>query len=229
MDALKAIAKALSSTSQIKRAKYHEKQHGKYFLPQPTHIPIVCREAAAMHVAEAFRDMGVRFEFPPDETDVILSILGTLGNTASANDTLLASIPIDRRSKTMLQLFFGTMSKDQESVMPPSVVHQVEDSIGHEASLQRPTLPACIHYRQATTGPLSFRPSTAGSVIRERFQWQTNPSQMQGGYHSTFGSSGNDGNLFGGAYGEVPYDHSFVPSQRQPQSFMAAQYMEREY
>jgi hypothetical protein len=107
---------------------YFNKQREKHYLPDSRSstngraggaiIPPSYSASAAKHVAEALRQWGERFDLPPGEADVLMSLLGTLGDIATADDNVLASIPMEDRSKQILHAFFGshgTMEKKSNS------------------------------------------------------------------------------------------------------------------
>ena len=107
---------SLSSVSNATKKKdfkrvYFENQRENNFLPpqSSSSIPTTLAPAAATHVAEAFRQWAMRFELPPGEANVLMSwpFLGTLSKIVSVDGNILQSIPIEDRSKQLLQVFFG--------------------------------------------------------------------------------------------------------------------------
>jgi hypothetical protein len=111
---LKSFVNAYYATENKKRM-YFEKQHQKYFLPKPRHIPATSRPAATKYVADAFWLWADRFELPEGEADVIMSLLGSMQAIGTADKKVLRSVPIDSRSKKYLLQFFGSMSEDEVS------------------------------------------------------------------------------------------------------------------
>ena len=65
--------------------------------------------AAAAHVAEGLRKIARAFELPNGEEDILMSELRDLKTIATADDSLLATIPIDQRTQKVLHGFFGSL------------------------------------------------------------------------------------------------------------------------
>lgn len=87
---------------------YFDKQSSKHFLPMNGFIPVSNSTAAAQHTAEAIRTWADRLDLPDGEADVLMSLLGTLGDIVTADDNVLTNIPIEERSKRILHAFFGS-------------------------------------------------------------------------------------------------------------------------
>jgi hypothetical protein len=87
---------------------YFDKQSSKHFLPMNGFIPASNSTAAAQHTAEAIRTWADRLDLPDGESDVLMSLLGTLGDIVTADDNVLTNIPIEERSKRVLHVFFGS-------------------------------------------------------------------------------------------------------------------------
>jgi hypothetical protein len=169
----KAIATLTSMVDALQKRGvkhlYFNKQREKHYLPDSrsstnggaggTKISPSYSASAAKHVAEALRQLGERFDMPPGEADVLMSLLGTLGDIATADDNVLANIPMEDRSKQILHAFFGshgTMEKksndhpDRTTIALNSLEPQprwVSQAMGP------PTDHCCDHYENATVHP----------------------------------------------------------------------------
>lgn len=108
--ALISIADAVQ-IHHVAKSQFFQKQHEKYYLPaDPTvhSIPRSSAPAAARHVAEAFRTWAERFDLPPGEANVLMSLLGSMGAIIGTlnDDESLRSVPVDERTKQILRDFF---------------------------------------------------------------------------------------------------------------------------
>lgn len=77
------------------------------------------RHAAAIHVSQALRQWGNRFEIPPGDIHVLMSTLQTLQAITSLDPSTIHSLPIEDRTKTILRAFFGNNSSSNSK--PPSL------------------------------------------------------------------------------------------------------------
>lgn len=108
---------AADTTKEKRELKelYFDTQSSKYFLPISMNnagfIPVSNSTAAAQHTAEAIRTWADRLDLPDSESDVLMSLLGTLGDIVTADDNMLTNIPIEERSKRVLHVFFGSTGK----------------------------------------------------------------------------------------------------------------------
>jgi hypothetical protein len=120
------------------RELYFDKQRERYFLPHDssspscttptftrssssstTNIPMSSAPYAATHVAEALRHWAMRFDLPPGEANVLMSMLGTLGEIVTADDDpTLQTVPIDDRTKRLLHVFFGSKGRNSNTQPP---------------------------------------------------------------------------------------------------------------
>lgn len=87
------------------RWAYFERQQARYFLPVQGSIPESCRHTAAIHIAEALRSWADRFDMPPGEVNVLMSMMGSLEKIVTADG--LDMIPVEERTKRLLRAFFG--------------------------------------------------------------------------------------------------------------------------
>ena len=90
---------------------YFDRQRVKYFLPDadgsiPNSAPV--KAAASQRVAEAVHEWADTFDLPPGEGGVLMSMLGSLGNIATATDSELSKLPIEDRTRHALHTFFGS-------------------------------------------------------------------------------------------------------------------------
>jgi len=74
-------------------------------------IPESCRPHAAIHIAETLRSWAHRFDLPPGEVNVLMSVLGSLTTIATTPPAHgLDMVPVEDRTKRLLQAFFGISS-----------------------------------------------------------------------------------------------------------------------
>ena len=107
------------------RSAYFECQRQRFYVPRLSSIdgstpedannatatwtiPQTCRPAAAAHVANALRSWADRFELPPGEVDVLMSVLGSLSSIVTADPQQLEQLPLEARTKQLLTAFFGS-------------------------------------------------------------------------------------------------------------------------
>lgn len=213
VDALKSIANAITTTSRSKKNRYYEKQHQRYFLPQPItgSIPVSSKDAATAHVAETLREWGRRFDFPDGETDVMLSILGSLGNITTVNGTDLQSLPIEKRSKDILLTFFGLTKEEsaegpsalETSPSPPSITYQQPllfdgTNVGHEQvqMISPSEFSRKQHQHHRQVGPIRIPHENNNP------QFQRGQSQMyQGQYFSHYQATPSSTDAMSESYG----------------------------
>ncbi len=111
------------------RCTYFQRQQTRYFLPRCGSIPESCRPAAAIHVAEALRSWADRFDLPPGEVNVLMSMMGSLGKIVTADG--LDLVPVEERTKRLLRAFFGVSHQKpfedtQDNPFPATVAYHQE-------------------------------------------------------------------------------------------------------
>ena len=135
---------------------YYDRQRTKYFIPSPDgKIPRSYDVAAAAseHVAEAIHEWAERFDLPPGEGGVLMSMLGSLGEIAIADDEVLSNLPIADQTRDTLHSFFGSKGGSELTAQQPVLVART------------PPVPKNI-----TMNPLPARPIQAP----QRAQWPGN-------------------------------------------------------
>lgn len=111
------------------RSLYFQRQHARYFSPRlvvhnsgggseehSSHsmmIPDFCRPHAATHIAETLRSWANRFDLPPGEINVLMSLRGSLAKIATTADGL-DMVPVEDRTKRLLRAFFGISSSQNK-------------------------------------------------------------------------------------------------------------------
>ena len=116
------------------RHKYYQRQCVASFIP-PYTSPATHRyqqQTASVHVAEALRRWGDRYELPPLEVNVLMSVLGCLANIASGDQ--LENVPVEKRTKKMVSAFFGISDPlerldDNSVTAPPDPRHEPQFSL----------------------------------------------------------------------------------------------------
>ncbi|KAL9188605.1 hypothetical protein ACHAXT_006983 [Thalassiosira profunda] len=106
IQSIDSFAQSLTSEKREKRRKYFAQVASKNFLPvdgtvQPT------QEAIANHVTRTFNEWAERMEMPEGDSNVVLSMLGSLANVATATASTLDDVPITNASKDLVSCFFG--------------------------------------------------------------------------------------------------------------------------
>lgn len=102
-----------------KRHLYYQRQMAAHFVPPNNTANAQEHQRAAMvHVAEALRKWADRYELPPGEINVLMSLMGTLGNISKAG-RLLENAPVEERTKQLVCAFFGRpeLPPTQQSVV----------------------------------------------------------------------------------------------------------------
>jgi hypothetical protein len=97
--------------------------------------------ATAIHVAEGIRKFGDMFELPEGEVDILMSELKDLQTIATADDSLLDTIPIEERTRKVLHSFFGSM-------------------VGGRRQRREPSSQRTMNNMTTTTAPNMFRPQS---------------------------------------------------------------------
>jgi len=135
-DSNSAVSTLVSISNAMKKKElkeaYFERQREEVFLPQESTniVPSTSAAAAAKYVARTFRQWAERFELPPGEADVLMSMLGSLGEITVADSNVLDSLPIDSRSKMLLQSFFGSQRKTTKLPPKPQCVRNMSANAG---------------------------------------------------------------------------------------------------
>jgi hypothetical protein len=146
---------------------YFEKQRERFFLPTSSitstnSIPMACAPAAAAHVAEALREWAQSFDLPPGEANVLMSLLGTLGDIVTADDHVLESVPIDDRTKRLLHVFFGSSGNTQPTATLTPYYNQHDDSM---TPPPRDYSSSQLHPSLAISGGSSYYTPESASVL----------------------------------------------------------------
>lgn len=169
-----------------KKTLYFEKQHQRYFLPRPNHIPTTSIPAGASHIRAALSDWANRFEFPSGEADVMANMLGTLQAIGTADASVLQTVPLDSRSKNCMMQFFG--STDQEDIAEQKDVSNrthVDASPPPNIFSEPPTSrrPALSHVSPMMT-PMHYNDSPGMPMISSEIQQMNKqPILQEAQYH----------------------------------------------
>jgi hypothetical protein len=125
--------------------------------------------AAATHVAGGLREIARTFELPPGEENILMSELGDLQTIATADDSSLGTIPIDRRSRKVLHCFFGSLAGREgataETRMPrePMLLqqqHQQQHQHQHPNSHSLTSIATKLFPQSTSSPPSSFSTQT---------------------------------------------------------------------
>jgi hypothetical protein len=126
-----AVADAVAPERKASKRALFRRLETKFFLPSSPYSDVdaapasasngaatkAASAAAATHVARGLCEIARTFELPPGEEHILMSELGDLQTIATADDSLLATIPIDRRSRKVLHCFFGSLvGKEGEEI-----------------------------------------------------------------------------------------------------------------
>ena len=108
------VADSLSSQRKASKTVLLQRLEQKFFLPSSpsrnndTSSDTVDPIAIASHVEEGLRKIAQTFDLPMGEVDILKSELGDLKTIATADDSLLGTIPLDNRTRKILHDFFGS-------------------------------------------------------------------------------------------------------------------------
>ena len=106
------VADSLSQERKASKKAFLRRLETKFFLPSfpsttTEAVETVDPSAVASHVAGALLEMTRIFELPPGEAEILME-LGDLKTIATADDSLLQTIPLDPRTRKILHSFFGS-------------------------------------------------------------------------------------------------------------------------
>mmetsp|Transcript_46963 Transcript_46963/g.98525 ORF Transcript_46963/g.98525 Transcript_46963/m.98525 type:complete len:455 (+) Transcript_46963:83-1447(+) len=147
---INSLVQALTPEKREKRKKYFAQIASKNYFPSEGSQPT--KEAVANHVTKIFNDWAERFEMPNGDSNVILSMLGSLGNVAAANKGTMDEVPIRNDSKELISRFFGGESStsgdtpidiDDEKMEAHSNENEFYDNIDDSELLKCPD-PSCV-------------------------------------------------------------------------------------
>ena len=110
--------------------------------------------AASRTTARAIQDWSSRFSIPLGEENVLMSLVRTLGTISEANDSDLEHVPIETKTKELVQSFFGS-KKPQSEQRQESVANDNNPAdrprFGEESFAAKPhdsfAVPSTISYR----------------------------------------------------------------------------------
>lgn len=139
--------------------------------------------AASTLVAEALRKWGERFDLPNGEVNVLMSLLGNLTNIVTAGPEVLAELPVEDRTKRLLQAFFGPdrglQPTDQEGFHSPQEVWDVYCHAQPNTSMViDETTPETIISPTPTSGAFQYRiqegevPTTSVPILRQEMPFE---------------------------------------------------------
>lgn len=104
-----SVVRSLLPDKRTKRKKYFEQVGKQSFLPGGG----ATQEVIANHVSKAFNDWAARFEMPDGDSNVVLSVLGSLGKVTTADRRMLDDVPIRNAAKDLILNFFGDKAKEE--------------------------------------------------------------------------------------------------------------------
>jgi hypothetical protein len=107
-----SVVRSLIPEKRSKRKKYFEQVGNQNFLPGGG----ATQEVIANHVSKTFNDWAARFEMPDGDSNVVLSVLGSLGKVTTADRRMLDDVPIRNASKDLILNFFGENTEEEEMV-----------------------------------------------------------------------------------------------------------------
>lgn len=115
IQSLIAVADSLSQERKASKKAFLRRLETKFFLPSfPSNVDsteatedTVDPAAVSSHVTGALLEMARIFELPVGEAKILLE-LGDLKTIATADDSLLDTIPLDPRTRKILHSFFGS-------------------------------------------------------------------------------------------------------------------------
>lgn len=170
-----AVADAVAPERKASKRALFRRLETKFFLPPSPCSDVdaapafastgaateAASDAAATHVAGGLREIARTFELPPGEENILMSELGDLQTIATADDSLLATIPIDRRSRKVLHSFFGSLAGKEGATVetrlpreprPPLLQQQQHNPNSHSVT----SIAAQLFPRSTSSLPPSF-------------------------------------------------------------------------
>lgn len=104
-----SVVRSLLPDKRTKRKNYFEQVGKQSFLPGGG----ATQEVIANHVSKAFNDWAARFEMPHGDSNVVLSVLGSLGKVTIADRRMLDVVPIRNAAKNLILNFFGDKAEEE--------------------------------------------------------------------------------------------------------------------
>ncbi len=191
IDSLILVADSLSPERKASKNVLLRRLEDKFFLPSSpsrnndTTSDTVDPIAVASHVEGGLRVIAQIFDLPAGEADILMSELGDLKTIATADDSLLETIPIDNLTRKILHDFFGSADGNSGKVS-----RQIQTSEPH-FSLERALFPEHTNTYNLTDVAAQLFPHS-NSSRRPNIQVEPNgvsvyhssPARSQEGTHS---------------------------------------------
>lgn len=121
VETLVHFADALTPTKrQLKRA-FFEDQQKNYSLIQQVANDAICEQAAALSARNALREWARENSCHEQDADIILEVMGSLEVVVENSATGLSIVPVEQRTKNLLQDFFhgdAAFGGEQNAVSP---------------------------------------------------------------------------------------------------------------
>eukprot|EP00804_Cyclotella_cryptica_P002599 CCRYP_010426-RB/>CCRYP_010426-RB protein AED:0.13 eAED:0.13 QI:260/1/0.75/1/1/0.75/4/0/384 len=114
--AIDSVLQSLSPEKREKKRQYYTQIAHQNYLPNKENGSDPTNEAIANHVSKTFHAWADRFGVPQGDSNVLLNIMGSLGDVITADAKALDEVPIRNATKTIVSMFFGS-SKEHA---PPS-------------------------------------------------------------------------------------------------------------
>jgi hypothetical protein len=99
-----SVVQSLSPLKREKRKQYFTQIGNQHYLPNKETKSDPTKESIANHVSKAFHAWAERFEMPEGDSNVLLNIMGSLGDVVGADTKALDDLPI--RNATKVKLFW---------------------------------------------------------------------------------------------------------------------------
>ena len=127
------------------------------------------KEVIANHVTKTFKTWAERCQMSDGDSAVVLSVLGSLSNVATANRHVLDDVPIRNASKELLLGFFGAKAAEE---MMEAQTHQdeLDDDLDDSELMGYPdpsTLDAVQHSEQSPFPPRYHHAATNQSIVHD--------------------------------------------------------------
>jgi hypothetical protein len=190
LSTIDSVVRSLLPEKRTKRKQYFEQVGKQSFLPGGG----ATQEVIANHVSKTFYEWAARFEMPDGDSNVVLSVLGSLGKVTTADRRMLDDVPVRNASKDLILNFFGDKTEEMEMAVAQSEQCDFIDDID-DSELRGCPDPSTINTNVEQQTPFPYRynnydQSTAEVEVHHNLPFAFTPMvpPQQFGHHSTTSS-----------------------------------------
>ncbi|KAL3770271.1 hypothetical protein ACHAWO_003676 [Cyclotella atomus] len=114
INAISSVMQSLAPAKREKKKQYFAQRASQYYLPNQETGKDPTQAAIANHVSKTFHAWAERMGLPEGDSNVLLNIMGSLGDVATADDKALDDLPIRNVTKEIVSTFFGSSKSNEE-------------------------------------------------------------------------------------------------------------------